>query len=57
MQSSLPTFFTSNLDIKALEQHFSITHDGVEELKSRRVIERILQLTDDIEMVSANLRK
>lgn len=57
MQESLPTFFTSNLDMKALEQHFSITKDGVEIVKSRRIIERILQLTQDIQMVSKNLRK
>lgn len=57
MQESLPTFFTSNLDMKALEQHFSTTKDGVEIIKARRIIERILQLTEDIEMVSKNLRK
>ena len=57
MQENLPTFFTSNLDINALEQHFSISKDGVEVVKAKRIIERIKQLTDDIEMVSQNLRK
>jgi len=57
MQEHLPTFFTSNLDYKTLEQHFSTSKDGVEEIKARRVIERIKQLTESIEMVSENLRK
>lgn len=56
MQEHLPTFFTSNLDYKTLEQHFSMTKDGVEKIKAKRIIERIIQLTDSIEMVSENLR-
>lgn len=57
MQEHLPTFFTSNLDYKTLEQHFSLSSHGVEEVKAKRIIERIIQLTDSIEMVSENLRK
>ena len=57
MQEHLPTFFTSNLDYKNLEQHFSTSSQGVEEIKAKRVIERIIQLTDPIEMISENLRK
>lgn len=57
MQEHLPTFFTSNLDYKTLEQHFSVTKDGVEKVKARRIIERIIQLTEPLEMVSENLRK
>lgn len=57
MQEHLPTFFTSNLDYKTLEQHFSVTKDGVEKIKSKRIIERIMQLTDEIEMLGENLRK
>lgn len=57
MQEHLPTFFTSNLDYKTLEQHFSVTKDGVEKVKARRIIERIIQLTEPLEMVSQNLRK
>lgn len=57
MQESLPTFFTSNLDLNALEQHFSVTKDGVEQVKARRIIERINQLTVKQQMVSKNLRK
>lgn len=56
MQEHLPTFFTSNLDLKALEEHFSVTKDKVDHIKARRIIERIIQLTDQVEMVSKNLR-
>lgn len=56
MQEKLPTFFTSNLDLETLEQHFSVSKDGVEEIKARRIIERIKQLTNEIEIVSKNLR-
>lgn len=57
MQEHLPTFFTSNLDLKALEQHFSITKDGVDVIKARRIIERIKQMAQPVEMVSKNLRE
>ena len=57
MEEHLTTFFTSNLDIKSLEEHFEITHDSVGEMKAKRLIERIKQLTCDIEMISNNLRK
>ena len=56
MQEHLPTFFTSNLDLKALEEHFSVTKDKVDHIKARRIIERIVQLTDQVSMVSKNLR-
>lgn len=56
MQEHLPTFFTSNLDLKALEDHFSVTKDKVDHIKSRRIIERINQLTDQVSMISKNLR-
>ena len=57
MQEHLPTFFTSNLDLKSLEQHFSFSKDGVENIKARRIIERIKQMTVQTEMISKNLRK
>ena len=57
MDDKLPTFFTSNLDLKALEKHLSITKDNVDIVKARRIIERISQLTNTIELISENLRK
>ena len=56
MDNKLTTFFSSNLDINDLEKHLSITKDGNEVVKARRIIERIKQLTDDVELISKNLR-
>lgn len=56
MQENLTTFFTSNLDLSSLEQHFSVTRDNVDVIKARRIVERIKQLTESKEMISKNLR-
>lgn len=56
MDSNLPTFFTSNLTIDELEGHLSNTKTGVDKVKARRIIERIKNLTDDIELISKNRR-
>ena len=55
MQEHLPTFFTSNLSIEELENHFS--NKGTEKIKAKRIIERVKQLTETIEMISENRRK
>ena len=47
---------TSNLDLKALEQHLSTTSNSVEIVKARRIIERIKQLTENLELISKNRR-
>ncbi|MBE6151879.1 MAG: primosomal protein DnaI [Firmicutes bacterium] len=57
MQEQLPTFFTSNLDKTALEEHLGNSKDGIEVVKARRIIERVNQLTDEITLISKNLRK
>jgi len=57
MEEHLPTFFTSNLTIEELETHLSVNKKGVDVVKARRIIERVKQLTDNILMVSENLRK
>jgi primosomal protein DnaI len=56
MQSLLPTFFTSNLSIELLEKHLSVSKNGIEEVKAKRIIERINQLTEKIELISKNYR-
>ena len=56
MQENLPTFITSNLDIKELEDHLS-GGSKAEKVKSRRIMERINQLTIDIKMIANNYRK
>lgn len=58
MQEGLPTFITSNLNIKELEDHLSITSNNKSErVKAVRIIERIKQLTIDTEMIGENNRK
>ena len=57
MDEKLPTFFPSNLDLKALENHLAITSKGDEVIKAGRIISRIKQLTDYQEMISKNLRE
>ncbi len=58
MQENLPTFITSNLNLKELEEHLSITTSNrLERVKAVRIIERIKQLTIDIEMIGENKRK
>ena len=54
MNNALTTFFTSNFDIKELEHHMS--NNGTEEVKAGRIIERIKQLTEDMEVISINRR-
>ena len=58
MQEELPTFITSNLNIKELEDHLSVTTSNKsEKVKAKRIVERIKQLTTDIEMLGENKRK
>ena len=56
MDNNLTTFFTSNLNMKQLESHLSETKAGADEVKAKRIISRIEQLTEDIELISKNLR-
>lgn len=56
MQENLTTFFTSNLTIKELEEHFSISTKGIEKVKAKRIIERIKQLSEEISLISENKR-
>lgn len=57
MDNGLTTFFTSNLTIDELNEHLSSSKKGIDEVKAGRIISRINQLTEDIEMISKNLRK
>ncbi len=56
MDNNLTTFFTSNLDIKELEEHLKIVNKSMDNVKARRIIERIKQLTIEMELVSENKR-
>lgn len=57
MDEKLPTFITSNLSVEDLGTHLSNTRNGVDLVKSQRIIERIKQLTEEVEMISKNMRK
>lgn len=56
MEEKLPTFFTSNLSIGELEIHLSQTNGGNDKLKARRIIERVKQLTSELNLISKNRR-
>ena len=57
MNKKLTTFITSNLSIDELENHLAMTKGTLDTLKARRIIERIKQLTEDMELISINRRK
>lgn len=56
MDNELSTFFTSNLNIEELEEHLSTTRERNDKVKAKRIIERIKQLTIDMELISENRR-
>lgn len=52
-----PTFFTSNHDLTALEQHFSFTNkEGDEEFKGKRIMDRIRPFVEVIMVNGYNKR-
>lgn len=55
MDNNLTTFITSNFDKNGLEKHLSL--NGNDEVKARRIMQRINQLTIEMELTSENLRK
>ncbi len=56
MDNEKITFFTSNFNLNELENHLSETSSSSDKIKARRIIERIKQLTKDIELVGENRR-
>lgn len=51
MMEGLPTFFSSNYSLDQLEKHLSTTTRGeIEQLKAGRIIERIQQLSEPVEI-------
>ena len=57
MDNKLSTFFTSNLNLNELEEHFIIKSNDEEKIKARRIMERIKYLTDNKELIGENRRK
>lgn len=56
MNNHLTTFFTSNLTIEELEYHLSLAKSSLDKVKARRILERIKQLTVDMEIITDNKR-
>lgn len=57
MDNKKSTFITSNLNIDELENHFIINNKTEEKIKSRRIMERIKFLMEDLELIGENKRK
>lgn len=59
MQQELPTFFSSNFDMKELEEeHLAVDAQGNQEpLKAKRIMERIKFLSREMPMMGQNLRQ
>lgn len=56
MDNDLTTFFTSNFTIDELESVLCETKNGSDEIKARRIIERIKYLTVEDKLISKNKR-
>lgn len=56
MNQNKTTFFTSNLTLEELESHFKMNSSMEEALKSRRIMERIKQLSTPMQLISENRR-
>ncbi len=54
MDQGLPVFFTSNYDLLQLEKHFTLNEDKI---KAKRLIERVKQVSESIELISKNMRE
>ena len=54
MDNDLSTFFTSNFTIEELESVLSETSKGTDEIKARRIIERIKYLTIEEKLITKN---
>lgn len=57
MMERLPVFFTSNYSLKQLEGQLASTRAGVETVKAGRIIERIKQVSKEVEIVGDNRRE
>ncbi len=56
MDNVLPTFFSSNLDMKALQDHFKETKNAIDPVKAARLMERIRFLAKEVIVSGPNRR-
>ena len=56
MDNVLPTFFSSNMDMKQLEEHFAETRNNLDEVKAKRLMERVRFLSKEVFVDGPNRR-
>lgn len=56
MDNVLPTFFSSNMNMDDLTEHFAETRNNVDEVKARRLMERVRFLSKEIFVGGKNRR-
>lgn len=57
MMERLPVFFTSNYNLEQLEKQLSsTTRGGIEKVKAGRILERIKQVSKEVQLFGDNLR-
>lgn len=56
MLRRLPTYFTSVYDLKSLEDHYRLNKSRDEEIKVKRLMERILALSNNFELIGKKFR-
>lgn len=57
MKEELPTFFSSNFNMREIEYHLGHTRDGGDEsIKAKRIMERIKYLAKEVTLEGENLR-
>ena len=56
MDNVLPTFFSSNMDMKQLEDHFAETRNNLDEVKAKRLMERVRFLSKEVVVGGQNRR-
>lgn len=57
MDNVLPTFFSSNLDMETLEEHFAETKNSLDKVKAARIMQRIRFLAREVIVSGPNRRK
>lgn len=57
MMNNMPTFFSSNFDFEELSHHLSVTKQGAEQTKARRIMERVESLSDEYMLNGKNYRR
>ena len=56
MDNVLPTFFSSNMTMDGLNEHFAKTRNSVDEVKARRLMERVRFLSKEVFVCGKNRR-